>query len=131
MLLLASAACAKEKNKPLGEEEPQARVVLGAAGESPVLVAARIYAQRCAACHGVGGKGDGPSGVFLKPKPRDFSAPSWSASVDDPYLRKIIVQGGVAVGKSAAMPPNYELAQHEDVLAELLKKLRGFGTAPL
>jgi len=32
-----------------------------------------LYAQECASCHGPGGKGDGPAGVGLTPRPRDFT----------------------------------------------------------
>lgn len=30
------------------------------------------YEMNCAACHGDGGKGDGPAGAALDPKPRDL-----------------------------------------------------------
>lgn len=33
-----------------------------------------VYAQTCATCHGPEGKGDGPGGTGLTPKPRDFTA---------------------------------------------------------
>jgi mono/diheme cytochrome c family protein len=33
-----------------------------------------IYAAKCAECHGVDGKGDGPAAGHLKPAPRDFTA---------------------------------------------------------
>jgi high-affinity iron transporter len=32
----------------------------------------KSYAQNCASCHGVEGRGDGPSGVSLEPKPANF-----------------------------------------------------------
>jgi DMSO reductase family type II enzyme heme b subunit len=34
----------------------------------------RVYALRCAGCHGVEGKGDGPAAELLTPRPRDFTA---------------------------------------------------------
>ena len=34
----------------------------------------QAYETRCALCHGVDGKGDGPSAELLLPKPRDFTA---------------------------------------------------------
>ena len=33
-----------------------------------------LFAQNCATCHGNEGHGDGPAGVALTPKPRDFTA---------------------------------------------------------
>jgi len=35
-----------------------------------------IYAQTCATCHGAEGKGDGPAGKGLTPKPRNFTEPT-------------------------------------------------------
>ena len=32
-----------------------------------------LYAQSCATCHGPEGKGDGPAGLSLNPRPRDFT----------------------------------------------------------
>ncbi|MDP1832861.1 MAG: c-type cytochrome [Geothrix sp.] len=32
-----------------------------------------LYAQTCATCHGADGKGNGPGGTGLTPKPRDFA----------------------------------------------------------
>src|SRR3712207_653335 len=33
----------------------------------------RVYAQRCAICHGPTGRGDGPAAPSLIPRPRDFT----------------------------------------------------------
>ena len=33
-----------------------------------------LFAQECATCHGPAGKGDGPAGFGLAPRPRDFSS---------------------------------------------------------
>lgn len=33
----------------------------------------RIYDRHCSACHGSGGRGDGPAAFLLYPKPRDFT----------------------------------------------------------
>ncbi len=36
---------------------------------------ARLYAENCALCHGVGGKGDGPAAAGLTARPADLTAP--------------------------------------------------------
>jgi mono/diheme cytochrome c family protein len=42
---------------------------------APELQAGKaVYAQHCAACHGVKGDGAGPASVWLFPRPRNFSA---------------------------------------------------------
>ena len=38
-----------------------------------------VYQTNCAVCHGNGGLGDGPAGVTLNPKPRDFVEGKWKA----------------------------------------------------
>ncbi len=34
---------------------------------------AKVFARACAACHGTGGKGDGPGAADLDPPPRDLT----------------------------------------------------------
>lgn len=86
--------------------------------------AAKIYLQRCQTCHGPGGAGDGPGAADLNPKPRNLQDAAWQASVDDAYIEKIIKLGGAAVGKSAGMPPNPDLATNEPVVKALRAKVR-------
>jgi mono/diheme cytochrome c family protein len=42
---------------------------------NPALMARgqALYAQSCATCHGTDGKGDGPGGAGITPKPRNFA----------------------------------------------------------
>ncbi len=97
-----------------------------AAATSPAEAAKQIFSQRCAACHGVDGRGDGPAGAALNPKPRDYTDHAWQTSVSDERLRQVIAQGGPAVGKSPLMPPNPDLASDRPVLDALVKIVRGF-----
>jgi mono/diheme cytochrome c family protein len=86
-----------------------------------------LFANVCAQCHGVDGTGTGPAAASLNPKPRNYTDPAWQASVTDDEIKKIIVGGGQAVGKSGMMPPNPNLKDREDVLNELVAIIRGFG----
>jgi mono/diheme cytochrome c family protein len=90
--------------------------------------AGTIFAQRCVACHGADGKGDGPASAALNPKPRAFGDPDWQASVTDEHLAKVIVGGGPAVGKSPMMAPNPDLGgdAKKPVLDALVKRVRAF-----
>lgn len=63
------------------------------------------YKQLCETCHGAQGKGDGPAGAALNPKPRDLTDPAWQSKVSDDAIRKVIKEGGQAVGLSPLMPP--------------------------
>lgn len=85
-----------------------------------------IYLGTCVGCHGINGKGDGPTGKSLTPKPRDYTDPFWQKSVTDDYLRKLIVDGGAKHGKSPVMPGNPMLKNSPEVLDELIKIIRGF-----
>ncbi len=47
----------------------------------------------CFTCHGVTGKGDGPAGLELRPKPRDFTNPQFQALRTDGELFWVIRNG--------------------------------------
>ncbi|MFZ9887389.1 MAG: c-type cytochrome, partial [Myxococcota bacterium] len=100
----------------------------GAAAATPGAAeeAASIFKTRCVICHGESGKGDGATAAALNPKPRDYTDAAWQASVTDEQLAKAIVEGGAAVGKSALMPANPDLAGKPEVVAEIVKIIRGF-----
>lgn len=70
-----------------------------------VVSVAETYTQFCATCHGATGHGDGPAGMALNPKPRNFTDSAWRASVDDARITKVIKEGGTSVGLSALMAP--------------------------
>jgi mono/diheme cytochrome c family protein len=100
----------------------------GAGGAAPSAAAAaeQVFTSLCATCHGAGGHGDGALAASLNPKPRDYSDATWQASVTDEHIAKVIVGGGLAVGKSPLMPPNPDLANKPDVVQALVAKVRGF-----
>lgn len=91
-----------------------------------VAAAEQVWTAKCSTCHGKAGQGDGDAGKVLKPPPRNFANSSWQGTVDDAHLRKIIVEGGAAVGLSANMAPNPELADKPEVVEALVQKIRGF-----
>jgi mono/diheme cytochrome c family protein len=66
----------------------------------------------CATCHGTTGKGDGPAGGALNPKPRDFSVGDFKYDTDkdgkpgtDADLANIVKNGAGAYGGSPLMAP--------------------------
>jgi len=83
-----------------------------------------LYSRFCSTCHGADGTGLGE--VKLDPKPRDYTDPAWQTSVSDDDLKKIIVEGGAAVGKSSTMPASNQLRDKPEVLNELVAIIRGF-----
>lgn len=99
----------------------------GARAATPAELAQQRFASICATCHGAAGNGQGPAAAGLTTKPRDYSDAQWQKSVTDEELKKIILEGGPAVGKSPLMPPNPDLRDKPEVVAELVKIVRGFG----
>lgn len=96
----------------------------------PAAEARALYTKRCATCHGREGLGDGPASGMLNPRPRSFADAGWQTSVTDAAIEKIILEGGVAVGKSPLMPPNPDLADQKAVVAELRALVRKLGRRP-
>jgi len=54
---------------------------------------ARVYAQRCALCHGPSGKGDGPAAAGLSPRPRNHTDGAYMNSRTDAQLLAVIHNG--------------------------------------
>jgi hypothetical protein len=95
----------------------------------PKIVAAaeQVWKTKCSTCHGAQGLGDGAAGQALNPRPRSFHDHAWQNKVTDDHIKKVIVEGGAAVGLSPNMAPNPELRDKPEVVAELVKKIRAFG----
>ena len=86
-----------------------------------------IFTDRCAACHGADGHGNGPAAANLKPKPIDFHSQNWQKSVSDEIMTKAIIFGGRSVGKSGQMAPNPDLENEPAIVAALIEKIRRWG----
>jgi mono/diheme cytochrome c family protein len=71
------------------------------------------FQQLCAVCHGASGAGDGPASPGLNPKPRKLGDAEWQASVSEEHLRKVITEGGPAVGLSPLMTAQKGLTPEE------------------
>lgn len=85
---------------------------------------AGLFQELCSVCHGVGGKGDGPSAQGLEPKPADFTNCQVMAKDSDEVLLKIIKGGGQSVGRSTVMPA-WGDSLSEQQIRELVKFIRG------
>ena len=69
-----------------------------------------VYDLNCVTCHGESGKGDGPAGASLDPKPANFS--ERLPEVQDDFIFWVINEGGAAAGLSPSM------ASYKGVLSE-------------
>src|SRR5438477_4870458 len=62
-------------------------------GGGDVAAGEKIYKLRCTPCHGPQGKGDGPLGKSLNPKPRDHTNAAYMHSRTDAQLIEVITNG--------------------------------------
>jgi len=86
---------------------------------------ASLFNDICSVCHGVGGKGDGPSATGLYPKPADFTDCKVMAADSDQTLFKIVKEGAQSVGRSTVMP-SWKDSLSDDQIRSLIKYIRGF-----
>jgi cytochrome c553 len=131
-----SIACSEDKPKPQTSTATTAAkapvTAAPAAPKTPYVSEAegkKQFIGRCASCHGMEGKGDGPGSVTLNPKPRNYTDQEWQKSVTDEQIEKTIMYGGAAVGKSPVMPASPELQSKPEVVTALVKVIRGFKAA--
>ena len=85
---------------------------------------ATLFREFCSLCHGVGGKGDGPSAQGLAPKPADFTNCKVMGQDSDDVLFKIIKGGGQSAGRSTVMP-GWEGSLSDQQIGEFVKFIRG------
>src|SRR5437879_2678267 len=88
----------------------------------------RVYAERCAVCHGPDGRGNGPAAPSLIPRPRDFtlglckfkSTPHGQPPTDDD-LKQI-----VASGLPASATPYFRALLSESEIDAVVARVKQF-----
>lgn len=112
-LALAAAAGCGGGSKPAEgnasnttEATPAPAAPAPAASESSATPAApaadlgsKVFAQRCALCHGPQGMGDGVASKGLNPKPRNFHDTAYMSTRTDAQLLEVIHNGKGAMPK--------------------------------
>jgi mono/diheme cytochrome c family protein len=112
LILLASGSWLVSEAReiwPMNPEMPAVRLF----DQTDLAEGKKLFQTRCFVCHGRGGKGDGPSATGLAEKPQDLTDPNWQKSNSDDLIGIVIKQGGIAIGKTGAMPPNPDLTQEQ------------------
>jgi mono/diheme cytochrome c family protein len=78
-------------------------------GEVSMELGEKIVQERCVLCHGQDGKGDGPGGAALNPKPRNWTDHSYMGTRTDDQLYDVIYNGKGSMpawGKTGILKPN-------------------------
>jgi high-affinity iron transporter len=63
------------------------------AADPDAAVGKRVYAERCAPCHGAGGGGDGPAAAAIAPPPRNFRDPDFWKTRTPAQIRVTVRDG--------------------------------------
>ena len=125
-LIFLIISCGGKKPESSGEEK-RANTAAFTITENERVEAIEIFKLRCAICHGITGKADGPTSKSLSPVPRDFTLKEWQDSVTDEHIADIIKYGGSAVDKSPTMPGNPDLIAKEGIIYGLVEHIRKLG----
>jgi mono/diheme cytochrome c family protein len=92
----------------------------GPAAQADEALGERIYAERCAFCHGDQGDGNGPVADYLAPRPRDFTGAVFklSSSANGTLPAEADLIGTVAEGiPGTAMPAWKDILTEEEIRA--------------
>ncbi len=125
LLLTALGSKAEPSGVVLRLARADEAVAVASAPRTSLSPAAAKYEAVCSRCHGLDGRGEPTQQGGLAPRP-DFTDPAWQARTTDEQIRRIVVEGGAALGKSRDMPSWRGFFQ-DDELDDLVKKLRAFG----
>ncbi|HEX7553647.1 MAG TPA: cytochrome c [Geothrix sp.] len=93
---------------------------------NPALMARgkAVFAQTCATCHGPEGKGDGPGGTGLTPKPRNFTEKAaWKNGTRLEDIYKTLDEG---IKGSSMVSYNYLTKKDRMALAHVVQSLGAF-----
>ncbi len=123
-LSISLSACSKKEKA--GTKGTASAGLPSTAAVPPSEAAKTYFKTKCVVCHGAKGAGDGPGSAALDPKPAAFGDAKWQDGITDDEIAKIIVEGGAAVGKSTAMPPNPDLKGKDVEVKALVKLIRGW-----
>ena len=88
--------------------------------EETLEKAVALYKQRCAKCHGNKGTGRGTLSFKLNPKPTNLRSNVWFRSTTSKKIKRVILSGGGAIGKSILMPANPDLRNKPKLVAALV-----------
>ena len=87
----------------------------GSVADRAATSGAALYARHCAACHGSGGRGDGPNARDLPVPPAVHASAAEMSKRTDDRLFDAIYAGGFMLGRSARMPAYGETLARSEI----------------
>ena len=122
--LIAGCGNKSEQSSTDGTTSTQTETTPAPAATATVeMDGAKIYAEKCTVCHGPGGKGDGPGGAALNPKPRDHTDGAYMNSRTDEQLLEVLHNGKGAM-------PAWKGILTDDQLKAVLAHVRSLANPP-
>ncbi|MCB1178859.1 MAG: cytochrome c [Leptospiraceae bacterium] len=87
--------CGEKKTDETTEPETKTEDTTKVASGPDASKGKEAYETNCSSCHGETGKGDGPAGAALNPKPRNFTADAaeWKNGKTQEGIEKTIKEG--------------------------------------
>lgn len=82
--------------------------------------ASRLFKELCARCHGKRGDGRGQLASYLSPRPTDLTNSIWYRGTSREKIKRVILGGGGALGKSVLMPAYPQLRAKPRIIAALV-----------
>jgi mono/diheme cytochrome c family protein len=122
----SSASSTPGGQSPTPSPPPAAESTASPATSAPAASAdlgAKVFAQRCALCHGPDGHGDGVGSKGLKPQPRNFHDKAYMSTRTDAQLLATIHSGKGPM-------PRWQGVLSEAEMAAALKHIRELGKKP-
>jgi mono/diheme cytochrome c family protein len=106
---------------------PPTAEAAGSVAERASANGAALYARHCAACHGGGGRGDGPNARDLPVAPAVHASAAEMSKRTDDRLFDAIHAGGFMLGRSARMPAYGETLSRSEIrlLVRHIRRLCG------
>ncbi len=122
LVLAAWAVAHGKKAWPVPEEATKLKNPVPA-NEAALAAGKALFAEYCAQCHGVGGKGDGPEAPMYDVKPADFTDAHMMGEMTDGGIFWKITEG------RAPMPP-FKKRLTEEQRWQLVNYVRTFAPKP-
>ncbi len=122
LVLAAWAAAHGKKDWPVPEEAAKLKNPVPAS-EAALAAGKALFLERCAQCHGVGGKGDGPDADLYSVKPADFTDAHMMGEMTDGEIFWKITEGRRPM-------PSFKKQLTEEQRWQLVNYVRTFAPRP-